>query len=101
MAAVGLQDIVQLGRLGQPLAVEIDGAGVVLAALGIEPVAVDQVAVGIETAEERIGQRDLPDILLHFHPVGDGFRSLDLDLLARRGLIDDALGVRFAAARAG
>ena len=30
----GLQHVVQLGRLGQPVAVEIDGAGVMLAALG-------------------------------------------------------------------
>ena len=34
--ARGLQHIVQLGRLGQPVAVEIDGAGVMLAALGVQ-----------------------------------------------------------------
>ena len=33
------------------------------------------------------------------HPVLDDFRALDLDLLARGGLIDDALGVGLAAAR--
>ena len=48
----GLQDVIQRGRFDQPLAVQIDGAGVMLAALGIKPVAVDQVAVGIEAAEE-------------------------------------------------
>ena len=69
------------------------------AALAIEPVAVDQVAVGIEAAEERIGQGHLPDIVLDLHPVLDDFRPLDLDLLARRGLIDDALRVGLAAAR--
>ena len=95
----GLQDVVQLGRLGQPVAVEIDGAGVMLPALGIEPVAVDQVAVGIEAAEEGIGQGHLPDVVLDLHPVLDDFRPLDLDLLARRGLVDDALLVGCAAAR--
>ena len=59
----------------------------------------DEVAVGIEAAEERVGQRHLPDIVLDLHPVLDDFRPLDLDLLARRGLIDDALRVGFASAR--
>ena len=70
-----------------------------LAALGIEPVAVDEVAVGIEAAEERIGEGHFPDIALNLHPVLDDFRALDLDLLAGRGLIDDAFGVGLAAAR--
>ena len=59
----------------------------------------DQVAVGIEAAEERIGQRDFPDIVLDLHPVLDDFRALDLDLFAGSGLIDDAFRVGFAAAR--
>ena len=59
----------------------------------------DEVAVGIEAAEERIGQGHFPDIVLNLHPVLDDFRALDLDLLARRGLIDDALRVGLAAAR--
>ena len=97
--ARGLQDLVQLGRLGQPVAVEIDGAGVMLAALGVEPVAADQVAVGIEAAEERIGQRHFPDVVLDLHPVLDDFRAFDLDLLAGRRLVDDAFRVGLAAAR--
>ena len=70
-----------------------------LAALGIEPVAVDEVAVGIEAAEEGIGQGHFPDIVLDLHPVLDDFRPLDLDLLAGSGLVDDALRVGFTAAR--
>ncbi len=47
-----LEDILQLRRFVQPVAVEIHGARVVLAALRVEPVAADEVAVGIEAAEE-------------------------------------------------
>ena len=49
----GISTSSQLGRLDQPVAVEIDGAGVMLAPLGIEPVAVNQVAVGIEVRRRR------------------------------------------------
>ena len=94
-----LQDVVQPRRLGQPLAVQVDGAGMVRPAFGIEPVAVNEIAVGIEAAEERIGQDHFPDIILDLHPVLDDLRSPDLNLLARRGLIDDALRVGLAAAR--
>ena len=47
-----LQYLVQTGGLGQPLAVEVDGASVMLSSLGVEPVAVNEVAVRIEGAEE-------------------------------------------------
>ena len=95
----GHQQFVQLGRLGQPFAIEIDSPGVMFAAPGIEPVAVDDVAVGIELAKEGIGNDDFPDIVLDFHPVIDDFRPFDLDLFAPCGLIDDAFGVGFAPAR--
>ena len=65
----------------------------VLPASGIEPVTADEVAIGVEAAEDRIGEHRLPDIVLELHPVGDDLRALDLDLLAGRGLIDDALPV--------
>ena len=85
------QDFLQLGRLDQPVAVEIDGAGVMLPASGIKPVTTDEVAIGVEAAEECVREHRLPDIVLDLHPVGDDLRALDLDLLAGRGLIDDAL----------
>jgi hypothetical protein len=45
-------------------AIEIDRARVMLAALhGIEPVAVDEVAVGIEIAEEGIGDGRFPNVV--------------------------------------
>ena len=50
------QHFLQLGGLDQPVAVEIDGAGVMVPAKPIEPVAADEVAVGIEAAEEGIGR---------------------------------------------
>ena len=62
-----------------------------LAAPGIEPVAVNQVAVGIEAAEERIGQCRLPHIVLHLHPVLNDLGALDLDPLVLCRLIDDTL----------
>ena len=95
----GFHHLIQLGRLGQPVAVEINRAGVMVAALGIEPVAVNEVAVGIEAAEERIGERHFPSVVPNLHPVLDDFRPLDLNLLSRSGLIDDALRVGFAPAR--
>ena len=94
----GCQQFVQLGRLDQPLAIEIDRAGVMIATIATEPVAVDQVVVGIEAAEEGVGKRHLPNIVLNLLPVLDDFRALDLHLLARRSLIGDALCVGLAAA---
>ena len=67
--------------------------------MAIEPVAVDEVAVGIEAAEEGIRQGRLPHVVLDLHPVGDDLGALDLDPLALGGLVDDAPGIRFAAAR--
>ena len=43
-----LEHLVQIGRLGQPVAVEVDGASVMLPVFGVEPVAANEVAVGIE-----------------------------------------------------
>ena len=90
------QNVFQPGRLGEPPAAQVDGAGVVLPPLGIEPIAVDQIAVGIEAAEERIGDRHLPGVVPERLPVPDLLRSGDLDLFAGRGLVDDALGIGLA-----
>ena len=92
------KNLLQFSGFDQPLAVEIDGAGVVLPAAGIEPTAMNQIAVGIELAEERVGDGHFPDIALNRLPVFDRFRPRDLDLFARRRLVDDALGVGVAAA---
>ena len=94
-----LQDVIERRRLGQPFAVEIDRAGVMRPSLGIEPIAVDEVGVGIEGAEERMGEGRLPDAVPDLDPVLDDLGALDLDLLARRGLIRDPFRVGLAAAR--
>jgi len=95
----GLEHVFPCGRLDQPVAVQVHRAGMVFAALAVEPVAADQVAVRIEALEKGIGQRHLPDIALDLHPVLDDFGAFDFHLLARRGLIDDPLCVGLAAAR--
>src|SRR5208282_6803626 len=48
----GLEHVIEPGRLREPLAVEIDSAGVMLAAPGIEPVTMDEIVERIEAAEE-------------------------------------------------
>ena len=69
--------------------------------MGDEPVAVDEVAVGVELAEKGVGERHLPGVALDLRPILDDFRPFDLHLLAGSGLIDDALGVRLASRAAG
>src|SRR5262249_31537475 len=84
--------------LPQPMAVEIDRAAVVLAAEGIEPIAVEQVAIWVEVAEKRVGQGHGPGVVLQPDPTRDDLRAFYLGLLARRCLIDDALCLRAATA---
>jgi len=95
--ADGFERIVELGRLDEPVAVEVDRAAVVVASLALEPVAVDQVAIRIEVAEEAVGDCDLPRVVLHLLPALDDLGTFDHDLLTGRGLIHDAFGVRGSA----
>ena len=80
----GLQCFVHLRRFAQPVAVEIDAAGMVLALHGIEPVAVDQIAVGIELAEELVGQRQFPGVAGDFLPAFGRLGAGDDDRFALR-----------------
>jgi len=57
------------GSFIQPVAVEIDGTGMMYPPQRVEPIAVNRVAVRIEATEERIGESHLPDIIQHFHPL--------------------------------
>ncbi len=98
-AVRGFEHIIQFGCLKQPVTVQIDGAGMMLPALGVEPVPVDEVAVRIELAKETVRQRHLPYLVLHLDPVGDDFRSCDGDLFTLRGLINNALLVGVSPAR--
>ena len=50
--ADGFHHVVLCRGFGQPLAVQIDGAGVMLASARLEPIALDLVGEGIEDAEE-------------------------------------------------
>ena len=60
IALRGLLQFLPLRGLHQPVPVQVDRAGVVSASLGVEPVAVDHVAEGIEAAEEAVRQGQLP-----------------------------------------
>ena len=95
----GFQHVIQLGRFGEPVAVQINGARVMVPSLGTEPVAVNQVAVWVEVSKKAVGDADFPSVVLHLLPTLDGFGALDYDLFAGCSLVDDALPVRLAAAR--
>ncbi len=69
------------------------------ATLAVKPVAMNQVAVGVEAAEKRVRQDDFPGISLDFFPAYHRFGTGDDDRLAGGRLIDDALLVGRAAAR--
>ena len=52
LSVADLEEVILLGRLNQPLAIQVNGARVMLAMLGIEPIAMNEVVIGIESAEE-------------------------------------------------
>ena len=70
----------------------------VLAALGIEPVPVEEVGIGIETAEDSVGHTCFPDLALNLDPTLDDLRPPEFHPLTGGGAIYDAPGVGFAAA---
>ena len=94
-----LEHYVFIGGLHEPVPINVNCPRVVGAAIGLEPIPTDQVGVGIEIAEEAVRQRDLPGVVLNASPTLDGFRALDDDLRARRGGVNDALGIRGSATR--
>ena len=96
-----LQHLFQRRRLVQPFAVEIDSPCVMLPAFRIKPIAVDEIAVGVELAKEGVGKRYLPDFALDFFPAFDDLRALDNRFLAGCRLVNDAQGIGLASARRG
>ena len=78
-----------VGRFGEPVAVLVNSAGMMVASFGIEPIAFDQVAVWVEVSEEAVGDADFPCVVLRLLPTLDNFRAFDDDLFARRSLVDD------------
>ena len=64
---------------------------------GVQPVAEDRLAVGVESAEERVRQGDAPYVAAVAHPGVDTFRALDDRMLAVGGAVGDALEVADAA----
>jgi len=64
-----LHDVVQLCGLAQALAVEVNRPRVVLPAPGIEPIAPNEVAVGIEVAKKGIRKNGLPHVPPDLRPV--------------------------------
>jgi hypothetical protein len=60
---------------------------------------VNHVAVGIESAEETVGNGDCPNAVLQRLPSSDDFGAGNLGALACRSLVDDGLIFRRAAAR--
>ena len=93
------QHLGQRSGFRQPFSIQIDSASVMLAPLGIKPMAIDQITERIEVAEETVGQLHHPCVVRHSLPASDNFRAFDLDLLTGRGLIDDTLDVGLAATR--
>ena len=59
----------------------------------------DSIAEGIEVSKERIGQDQLPHIVLGLRPAGNDFRSLNDDLFPVGRPIGNALGIGCAATR--
>ena len=69
-----------------------------LALLRIEPIATNEIGVGIEAGKKRIGQRRLPDAGLNFDPVGNDFLTFDGNFLTGGRLVNDALVIAQSAA---
>ena len=88
-----LEHYVFIGGLHEPVPIDINRPCVVGAAFGLEPIATNEVGVGIEIAEKAVRQRDLPGVVLHTSPALDGFRALNDDLRARCGRVNDTLGI--------
>lgn len=65
------------------------------------PVAVDQIRIGIEVAEELVRERQLPRVALDLLPVFYDFGAGDDDVFAGSGLVDDSFRVGLAAAGRG
>ncbi len=86
-----IQDVLPRHGLIQPVAVEIDGTGVILAIVILKPMPVDAVAVGVEIAKERVIDRNGPHVALLMLPARDLFRPFDHDLFPGHRLVDDAL----------
>jgi len=95
----GLKDVVQFGRFGEPVPLQIHRPRVVVPPFAVEPVAVNLVAVGIEIAEKAVGDDDVPHAVLNFLPAGNHFRAFDHDLFSRFGTVHDSVRVGFATAR--
>src|ERR1035437_3148623 len=66
---------------------------------GGEPVAVDEVAVGVELPKETVGKGCLPSVELDPFPARDNLRSLDGHLLTFGGLVHNALLIGLAPPR--
>ena len=92
------EDVLQAGRLGQPVLVPVDRPGVVLPSLVVEPVAADQVGIRIEVAEETVVDGDRPGVVLRSRPAPHDLRPLDHHLFTWCRLVGDALVVGAAPA---
>ena len=66
---------------------------------GIEPVAMDHVAIRIERAKEAIGDGDSPHVTVPSAPSLDDFGARDLRAFSGCGPVDDALLIGNSAAR--
>ena len=94
-----LQNLIACRSLSEPFVIEIDRAGMMNTPLGIEPIAVNYIAVWVEVAEKAVGKSNGPHIAFNGLPALDHFRSADLHTLAGRGLINNAICVGSTAAR--
>ncbi len=78
-------------RFEQRPPVEVHTTQVVDAVDAPEPVAAHLLPEGVEGTEQRVRQRDRPDVPAVVRPAGDHLRSPDLRALTGRGLEHDAL----------
>ena len=66
--ADGFEHVLLVRRLGQPVAVQVDRAGVMDAALRLKPVAADDVRERVEVAEETVGECHFPGVVAALSP---------------------------------